>query len=105
MGEYRIIISDLAKQDIRDTASYIKYKLQEPAIAEKTIERILEAISTLEDIPTRIGTVNDERLAEKQIRGLQIKNYTAFFRIDELLKTVEIIRVLYSRRDWQTLFL
>jgi plasmid stabilization system protein ParE len=105
MGDYRINISDLAKQDIRETAAYIKYDLQEPAIAEKITEAILDAIFTLEDMPARIGLVNDERLTKKQIRGLRVKNYTAFFRINETLKTVEIIRVIYSKRDWSTILL
>ena len=100
MGEYRINISDSAKQDIQETAAYIRHDLQEPAIAEKTTEAILDAIFTLEDMPARIGLVKDERLAKKQVRGLRVKNYTAFFRINENLKTVEIIRVIYSRRDW-----
>lgn len=103
MGEYRISISDTAKQDIRDAVAYLKYNLQEPVIAEKTAKKILDAISTLEDMPERIGTVNDEYLAERQIRGLQVKNYTAFFRIDEFGKSVEVVRVLHSRRDWATL--
>ena len=47
MGEYRIEISDSAKQDILDTAAYIKYNLLEPAIAVKTTEAILDAILTL----------------------------------------------------------
>ena len=105
MGEYRINISDLAKQDIRETATYIRYDLQEPTIAEKATEAILDAIFTLEDMPARIGLANDERLAKKQVRGLHIKNYTVFFRINETLKAVEIIRVVYSRRDWPTLLL
>ena len=103
MGEYRIIISDLAKQDIRDTASYIKYSLQEPVISERITEAILDAVFTLEDMPLRVGLVNDERLAERQIRGLYVKNYTVFFRVNESLKKVEVLRVLYSRRDWPTL--
>ena len=103
MGEYNVGISDLAKQDIRNTASYIKHELLEPAIAEKTTEAILDAIFTLEDMPTRIGLVKDERLASAHIRGLHVKNYTVFFRVYETLKTVEIVRVLYSRRDWAAL--
>ena len=105
MGEYRVNISDLAKQDIRDIVSYIRYDLQEATIAERTAEAILDAIFTLEDMPARIGLVNDERLAKKQVRGLRVKNYTAFFRINETLKTVEIIRVIYTRRDWPTTLL
>ena len=103
MGEYSVDISDLAKQDIRDIASYIRNDLQEPTIAVNTTDAILDAISTLDNMPGRIPLVNDERLAKQKIRGLQIKSYTAFFRINETLKIVDIIRVLYSRRDWQTL--
>ena len=103
MGGYKVYISDLAKQDIRDTVSYIKNYLQESTTADKVAETILNAIFTLEDMPSRIGLVNDDRLAEKQIRGLHIKKYTAFFRMNETTKTVEIIRVLYSRRNWSVL--
>ena len=103
MGEYSIGISDLAKQDIRSTAEYIKYELLEPAIVENTTEAILDAISTLEDMPDRIGLVNEDRLAEKQIRRLLVKNYSVFFRINESMKAVEIVRVIYSRRDWSSL--
>ena len=103
MGVYNVDISDLAKQDIRGITSYIRNDLQEPTIAENTTDAILDTISTLDDMPARIPLVNNERLAKQGIRGLQINNYTAFFRITETLKTVNIIRVLYSRRDWQAL--
>ena len=103
MGEFNVNISDLAKRDVRNIAAYIWHDLHEPVTAEKTTTAILDAISTLEDMPARVGLVNDERLAEKQVRGLQVKNYTVFFRIDEIVKTVEIIRVIYSRRDWAML--
>ena len=103
MVEYNVDISDLAKQDIRDIASYIRNDLQEPTIAVSTTDAILDAISTLDNMPERIPLVNNERLAKQKIRGLQIKNYTAFFRINETLKIVDIIRVLYSRSDWQAL--
>ena len=105
MGKYRIEISNIAKQDIRSITKYITADLQEPAIAEKTADAIIDAILTLEEMPERIRLVNDPRLAQIKVRGLQIKNYTAFFRIDEAIETVEIIRVLYSRRDWQSVLL
>jgi len=103
MGEYSVDISDSAKQDIRATAAYITHELLEPAIAESITEAILGAISTLEEMPNRIGLVNDERLAEQRIRRMQIKNYSVFFRINEAYKAVEIVRVIYSRRDWASL--
>ena len=103
MGKYKLIVSDLAKRDLLNTASYIKYNLQEPATAERITGTILDAIATLEDMPSRVRIVNDERLAKKEIRGLYVKNYTVFFRIDESSKIVEVLRVQYSRRDWSAL--
>ena len=105
MGEFRINITELAKKDILGIADYIENNLLEPSIAVKTTEAILDAILTLEDMPARVCLVNDERLARKQVRGLYVKNYTVFFRIDEIVKTVDIIHVMYSRRDWATLLL
>ena len=103
MEEYRVDISGLAKKDIRDAAAYIREELLSPIAAENTTEAILDGIFTLESMPARIPLVRDERLANMQIRGLSIKNYTAFFRISEKQKIVEVVRVLYSRRDWQAI--
>ena len=71
MGKYSVNISDLAKQDIRGIASYIKNDLQEPSIAIKTTDAILDGISTLDDMPTRIPLVNDECLAKKHIEAFK----------------------------------
>jgi len=103
MDKYRIITSETAKQDLRDIASYIKNELQEPDIAIKTVDTIIDGICTLEEMPARINLVKDERLAAQGIRGLSINNYTAFFRINEAGKIVDIARILYSRRDWSAL--
>jgi plasmid stabilization system protein ParE len=70
MEKYGLRISDLAKRDIRNIASYIKYDLQEPARAIKTTVAVLDAIFTLEFMPERICLVNDERLAKRQGRIL-----------------------------------
>ena len=103
MGTYRINITDKAKQDILGITAYITNELHEPAIAVKTVDAILDAIYTLEEMPNRIGPVKDERLAEMGIRPLYVKNYTVFFRIVESTQVVDIIRLLYSRRDWKVL--
>jgi plasmid stabilization system protein ParE len=103
MDTYRINITDTAKQDILSISAYISNELQEPAIAVKAVNAILDAIYTLEEMPNRIGPAKDERLAEMGIRPLYVKNYTVFFRIVESAQVVDIVRVLYSRRDWKVL--
>ena len=101
MDRYTINISDLAKQDIRDISTYISDQLIEPDIADNTIETILDAISSLDFMPARTPLVRDQRLARVGIRGMQVKDYTVFYRVNDAIRAVDVVRVLYSRRDWQ----
>ena len=103
MVNYNVVISDLAKQDIRDTNTYINDQLLNPIAAANTTDAIIDAIFKLENMPKRVPLVRDERLAKMGIRGLIILNYISFFRINENVKSIEIIRVLYSRRDWKVI--
>ena len=103
MERYNVDITDLGKQDIRDIAAYISETLLEPTLAENTVESILDAIFSLDCMPARVPLVRDNRLAKMGIRGLFVKNYTVFFRINETIKNTEVIRILYSRRDWQAI--
>ena len=103
MKVYRISIADVAKQDIRDIKIYITNELQEPITAINIANAILDAIETLEKAPDRVALVKDKRLAAQGIRPLYVKKYTVFFRIDVSLDVVEVIRVLYSHRDWASI--
>ena len=108
MEKYLIDISDIAKHDIKSIAAYITNEFKEPVIAINTVDSIIDAIYTLEDMPDRIALVKDKHLAEKGIRPLHVKNYTVFFRINRDRRTdsknvIDIIRVLYSHRDWASL--
>ena len=103
MVKYNVKISDLAKQDIRDTGIYIRDELLNPDAAVNTTDTIIDEIFKLENMPARVPLVRDERLAKMGIRGLVILNYIAFFRITESTKRVDIVRVLYSRRDWKAI--
>jgi len=103
MKVYRINITDIAKQDIRDIGKYIVNEFIEPIAALNKINEILDAIDTLEQMPDRIALVKDKRLASQGIRPLYVKNHTIFFRIVDSLNVVDVIRVLYSHRDWATI--
>ena len=103
MEAYSVNITDTAKQDIRDVGRHIADELQEPAIALRTINAILDAIDTLDQMPDRISFVKDKRLAAQGIRPLYVKNYTIFFSIEKSPDIVSIIRVLYSHRDWASI--
>ncbi|MDR0916086.1 MAG: type II toxin-antitoxin system RelE/ParE family toxin [Oscillospiraceae bacterium] len=100
MENYKLIIHDAAREDMDGIYRYIAYELMEQGIALKMIDTLEAAISSLVEMPHRCPLVLDEHLRQKNYRKLIIKNYIAFFSIDESTRTVNVERVLYARTDW-----
>jgi plasmid stabilization system protein ParE len=100
MDSYRVQDTEPARCDIFAILRYIAVELNEQAAALRMESAINNAIKGLSYMPHRYALVDDERLAALGYRKLNIKNYLAFFTIDEESKTVYVERVLYARRDW-----
>ena len=103
MAKYRVDISEPAEDDLRDIVRYISAQLSVPMTAMKMIEAIEEALSKLSDMPYGYPVLRDDRLASMGYRRVDVKNYTAFFTINEKEKVVDVERILYARRDWANL--
>jgi plasmid stabilization system protein ParE len=100
MATYNIVISESAENDLRDLILYISSQLSAPMTAMKMMDTIEEALLGLSEMPQKCPAVRDDRLASMGYRKLSIKNYVAFFTIDEPSKVVNVERILYARRDW-----
>ena len=103
MSEYKVMVSEATDTDLEEIASYIAANLQEPAIALKQIGRIKDAMMSLQTMPERHGVVSDNYLAAKGIRLLPVDNYLVFYTVNKAAGMVCIVRVLYGRREWETL--
>ena len=97
---YTVDISKTAKEDIVSLFLYIAVELNAPETALIVKDTIKQSLFGLEHMPHKCSLVEDERLAILGYRKLLIKNYLAFFTIDEETKTVTVERILYVRRDW-----
>jgi addiction module RelE/StbE family toxin len=103
MANYRIEISAPAEDDLRDIVRYISAQFAALETALGMLETIEQAILQLADIPQKYPLVRDERLAMLGYRKLVVKNYVVFYTIDEATQIVDVERVLYARRNWQSL--
>lgn len=103
MNTFNIQITEPAEKDLYEIGAYISKELLEPETAKKVISKIAKGINSLEDMPLRNALVADERLAYKGIRKIMMDSYIVFYIVTEENKTVTIIRILYSRRDWLNL--
>ena len=98
MKKYNIEYSKESKQDLIGIKQYIKYNLQEPAIAEKLISKIRKEINDMKDNPELYTIIDDDIIRKLEIRKLIVDNYIIFYRIKD--NDIQIVRVMYGRRNW-----
>ena len=97
---YTIKITRIAEKDLLEIIQYISEKLKSPIAASNLIDLIEQKIIILEDSPFSCKLIDDEYFQKREIRFLQVKNYLILFKINNDMKEVSIIRILYARRDW-----
>lgn len=100
MDRYSIDITEPAEIDLIKMGEYIAIELLEPSIAQKVVNKIVDAVLELEELPFRNALVADEKLAKQGIRKIIVENYMVFYIVTEESKTVTIVRISYGRRDW-----
>jgi addiction module RelE/StbE family toxin len=103
MRKYDIQITEPAEDDLYQIQKYVSEELLEPATANRLINKIGNAIFSLEEMPVRNALASDERLAVQGIRKVIIENYIIFYIVSEDDKIVTILRILYCRRYWAEL--
>ncbi|MBR6598970.1 MAG: type II toxin-antitoxin system RelE/ParE family toxin [Oscillospiraceae bacterium] len=97
---YKVVLTNMAMQDIRLAALYLSGTLMNKDAANRLLDTINKKIKTLSETPYINPLVNDSFLASNGIRFQIINNYMAFYVVSEEKKTVSIIRFQHSRRDW-----
>ena len=98
--KYKIELSIKAKEDIKSIVLYIKNNLNEPSIANKYAKTIKEEIKTLEYSPKKFAIIDEDSIKDLNIRKINIKNYLAFYRVNEKEKVVNVERILYGASNW-----
>ena len=96
---YKLIILPQAQQDMREISIYIAKELSAPQAALRLLDEFHETIRSLEHMPQRVKTIDEEPWGSAGVRKIRVKNYYIYFMIDEEEKAVKIIAVIYIRRD------
>ncbi len=101
MNEYRITLTQRAKDDIISIGDYITYTLLEPDISSNFIKGLRTSISQLKFFPFKFPLVQDDILQSQGIRCMPYKNYYIFFEVIDAMHVVIILRVGYNHRNWK----
>lgn len=100
MDKYSVKLMSRALQDLNGIYDYIANTLLEPGTALNLVNRIENAILSLETNPYRCPERKRGYYANRVYRQFFVENYTVVFRIDEAKKTVIVVTVRYSPSEF-----
>lgn len=100
---YKLIVSELAHQDLDNIVSYIAIQLANPAAASSFLDEIEKCYGYLKSNPMMYSKCYDNRLEKEGYRKVVIKNYIVVYKVDEDAKIVSILRFFYGAQDYAKL--
>lgn len=96
---YKIKITKQAREQMTEIVDYISYELFAPEAANNLLEKMEKSILTLAEFPERYQLIDEEPWRHEGIRKIVVSNFLMYFWINESEKIVQIIAVIYSRRE------
>ena len=103
MCKYNIYVSSNAKQDLLNIGCYVTNVIGAQIASNNLLLAIDRAIFSLEKNPKRCPKVSNSIIKKYGVRKLLVKNYIIFFRVIDETNSVQILRVLYARRNLEKL--
>jgi len=100
---YQLEYLPAAQRDMVEIVKYISYELENPSTAKKLADDMISSAEGLTLFPYTNPIHRAIKPLQHEYRKLIIKNYIMFYYIDEPSKKVTISRVIYARRDYDTL--
>ena len=99
MDEYKIKVTRQAKEHLELIREYIATELQAPIVAKRMLELLKSEMMSLQTMPYRVKLISEQPWCELGFRRIRVKNYYVYFCVDDSRKEVQILAVIYVRRD------
>ena len=99
---YSLNYSSEARENLRDIQDYIASKSQDCGIATNQVMRITMAARSLTFFP-KLHRVRGKDRFGNELRIYPVDNYVILYSVDEVERVVNVSRVLYGRRNIDSL--
>lgn len=100
---YQLEFLPIARQDLIEIVQYITVKLKNPEAADRLAEDIISAVEALTDFPYRNPVFSPIRPLSFEYRTASVGNYLLFYRVSEEEQQILVSRILYNRRNLESL--
>ena len=98
-GTYLVKVTEQAQKQLRDIVDYIASDCQAPDAAKRLLELLENKIMALAQFPHRIALTEEEPWHSYNVHKMTVKNFLVYFWIDEDARKVQVIAVIYNKRD------
>ena len=100
---YQLEFLPTARMDLIEIVQYIAVKLKNPEAADRLAEEIIAAAEALTDFPYRNPVFSPIRPLSYEYRTASVENYLLFYRVTEEEERILVSRILYNRRNLESL--
>lgn len=98
---YELRALPLFEDDLNGIVDYIAFTLRNPIAAENLVAAVEKAVYERLKCPKAFEPYHSTKERALPYYMIQVKNYTIFYVV--IGNTMELRRILYSRRNWQAL--
>ena len=98
---YELRALPLFEDDLNGIVDYIAFTLHNPTAAENLVDAVEKAVYERLKCPEAFEPYHSAKERAYPYYMIPVKNYTIFYVV--IGNTMELRRILYSRRNWQTL--
>ena len=96
---YSYLFTETAEADVEKALDYITNELSNPEAASSFADELDEKLEEICGTPKAGRPVQNPYLKRDDVRRVLVKNYIAYYLIDEPEKKIIVLRVVYNRRD------
>ena len=96
---YNYVLTEIAETDVDEAFEYIANEMVNPEAASAFAEALEATIAEIYKTPNTGRPVHNPYLKRDDIRRVLVKNYIAYYLIDEEEAKIVVLRVVYNRRD------
>ena len=100
--KYKVTYTESAKKDLKSILGYISKKLLAPENAAGQTQRIMAAVRKLDTMPRRYKLYEEEPWYSQALRYFSIDNYLVFYKVNDEIGKVYVVRLMYGGRDIRT---
>ena len=99
MNEYEVRVTRQALEQMKEIVHYISNDLMAPDAADNLLDKMKAEITKLSSFPKTHALIDEEPWRTEGVRKIVVKNFLIYYWVDDDNNRVQVIAVIYSRRD------